>query len=524
MKITFLNEADPFGSYKKSAAQSNLANVKMELTREESLSILQSKCDKLAELFLDMMNDVSLETSSISGKYKYKTDTGTTEKYIFLELSNCVVNRVFNMAKSKEMQLNIIKNVYCNNHAIEYMMSHGCFILPLVDTTDFSKYKNNDSKDIIPYKNMTKDIAEAAEKVIKSHLSKFPSYASVIPNKVKIVIVRDVFNSFNLDDLDYSGALELYKDYDDGIERKLLPYMGFTGKGVIFRYPGKGNSCLKYIIDNCTLLPSYCNITPTKENATILKAMADPSPWMFNKIVINLIRTDLPTVIDNNFYSIKLLKFAVDKGILVKKYKEYPSSLLIFISIKDVIKNLKEVKLLKQEVSNSGLDDYVTYDFGVDARKMITSYMIIGKELSVEQAEQEKINIGNLKRRVYEFDCNNSTEIDSVVTDFIKECDKVLTDDNIKQIVEANVKKSLPVIMKNILKSNPLCKSSSNKILLCDIFKNDINKCNLILVLDPGSVKLNKNLVIRVNTNFWLVGARGYSEYIPKQINIEIPL
>ena len=523
MKIEYLYEAGTFGSYKNVSKQSNLDSVKRELAREASLSVLQNRCDELAELFLDMLNDVSLETSSISGQYKYKTNTGTTEKYIFLELSNCVVNRAFNMAKSKKMQLNIIKNVYCNIHAIEYMMSHECFILPLVDTTDFSRYKNNDSKDIIPYKNMTKAVAEAAEKIIKSHLSKFPSYASVIPNKVKIVIVRDVFNAFNLDGLDYSGALELYKDDNDSIEHKLLPYMGFTGKGVIFKYPGKGNSCLKYIIDNCTLLPIYCNITPTKENAPILKAMADPSPWMFNKIVINLIRTDLPTVIDNNFYSIKLLKFAVDKGILVKKSKEYPSSLLIFISIKDVIKNLKEVKILKREISNSGLNNYVTYDFNVDRGKAIKSFMTIGKELSVDQAEQERINIDNLKRRVYEFDCNNSTEIESIVTDFIKECDKVLTDDNIKQIVEANMKKSLQATMKNILKFNSFRKSSSNKILLCDIFKNDI-KCNLMLILDPGSIELNKNLVIHVNANFCLAGARGYIQRTSEDINIEIPL
>ena len=33
MKITFLNEAGPFGSYKKATAQSNIANVKKELAK-----------------------------------------------------------------------------------------------------------------------------------------------------------------------------------------------------------------------------------------------------------------------------------------------------------------------------------------------------------------------------------------------------------------------------------------------------------------------------------------------------------
>ena len=527
MKIEYIYEAGVFGSYKKANAQSNIDNAKRELVRDAALSVIKNNCDELAELFFDMLNEVSLETSAVSNKYNYKTTTGTKEKYNFLELSNCIVNRNFKMVKSKEMQLNIIKNVYCNRPAIEYMVSNGCFILPLMDTTDFYRYMNNDSKDIIPYKNMTKTIADAAEKVIKSHLSKFPSYAHVIPNKVKIVILRDIFDNNNLGELDYSETLESFKDSDNIIERKLLSYMGFTNKGVIFKYPGKGNSCLNYIIDNCTLLVSNSNINPTKENAPILKAMADPSPWMFNKLVINFIRTDLSTVIANNFYSIKLLKFAIDKGVLVKKYKEYPSSLLIYITIKDVIKNIKYIKALKQEVSNNGLDDYITYEFR-DADKMIDSYMVIGKELSVEQAEQEGIIIDDIKRRVYEFDCNNSTEIESVANDIIKSCGKFLTDadDNIKQIIETKVKKSLPVIMKNIYKSNPRCKSSSNKILLCDIFKDDVNKCNLLYNLIPDFIKLNENgnLVVSISINVMVVGAKGYSEYIPQQIKIEIPL
>ena len=43
---------------------------------------------------------------------------------------------------------------------------------------------------------MTKTIADTAEKVIKSHLSKFPSYASIIPNKVKIVLLKDIYNTY----------------------------------------------------------------------------------------------------------------------------------------------------------------------------------------------------------------------------------------------------------------------------------------------------------------------------------------
>ena len=39
MKITFLNEAGVFGTYKKATAQSNIANVKKELARDAANNI-----------------------------------------------------------------------------------------------------------------------------------------------------------------------------------------------------------------------------------------------------------------------------------------------------------------------------------------------------------------------------------------------------------------------------------------------------------------------------------------------------
>ena len=166
MKITFLNEAGVFGTYKNVTRQSNIDNVKKELAREAANHILEKSCDELAELYLDMLKDVNLETITISNKYKYKnTETGIEEESNLIELSNYAANKYFTMSTTKEMQLNLIKNVYCNRPAIEYMVSKGCFILPLIDTkrrwTMFG-----DSKEIISYKNMTKTVAAAAEKVI----------------------------------------------------------------------------------------------------------------------------------------------------------------------------------------------------------------------------------------------------------------------------------------------------------------------------------------------------------------------
>ncbi len=245
-----------------------------------------------------MLNEVNSQIKAISIKYYYRRGIGGIY-YVIPELSNYVVNKYFRESKKKrEMRLNIIKNVYCNRPAIEYMVSQGCFILPLVDTTnrwlDFENYK-----DAISYKNMTKAIADAAEKVIKQHLSKFPSYASTIPNKVKIVILKEFLAAYKLSQ-----------------EENLLSYMGITDKSN-FEYPvGQGSSCLNFILNNWPSLLYHCNIDLIKPNESIWKSIAGPSPWMFNNISIVSITADISTLSADNFYGVKLLKFALDNGAL----------------------------------------------------------------------------------------------------------------------------------------------------------------------------------------------------------------
>ena len=334
MKIEYIYEAGVFGSYKKTNAQSNIDNAKKELARDALNRVLENQCDELAELYLDMLNEVNSKASAISCKYSYKSSIGEIY-YVISELSNYVINRYFT-EKRREMQLNIIKNVYCNRLAIKYMVSQGCFILPLVDTTNKWWTFFYDYKDVISYKNMIKTIAAAAEKVIKRHLSKFNSYASAIPNKVKIVILHN----FNV--------------YRSGQEEELLSYMGITDK-CDFEYPvGQGSSCLNYILNNCLSSINYqCNINLVKTDEPIWKAIAEPSPWMFNKIIVMGITSDLPTVSVDNFYSIKLLKFVLDKGLLDKEFSKF------VINIDK--KNAKSLNTLKQEVYNNGLDEYVIY-------------------------------------------------------------------------------------------------------------------------------------------------------------------
>lgn len=336
MKIDYIYEAGVFGSYKKANVQSNVDNAKRDLTKGAQNSVLESKCDELAELYLDMLNEVNSKIDTISYKYNYRRGIGEIY-YVIPELSNYIVNKYFiKSEKRREMQLNIIKNVYCNMPAIEYMVSQGCFILPLVDTTN--RWLNfNNYKDVISYKTMIKSIAEAAEKVIKSHLSKFSSYASIIPNNVKIVMLEDIFNT-----------------YRSSQEEKLLSYMGITDK-CDFEYPvGQGSSCLNYILDNCAPLIYQCDISPVKSNESIWKSILETSPWMFNKIVFTSIIVDLPMISADNFYGVKILKFALDKGALIK------SQSILFI---DTIhkKDMESLKALDQEFFNNGLDEYVIY-------------------------------------------------------------------------------------------------------------------------------------------------------------------
>ena len=337
MKIEYIYEAGVFGSYKKANAQSNIDNAKRELARDAQKGIIESKCDELAELYLDMLNEVNSKCRVITINYNYKSETGFVYNPCILELSN-YVNAYFNVSRKNDIRLNIIKNVYCNRLAIEYMKSQGCFILPLVDTTN-PWLVFNDSKDIISYKNMIKAIVDAAEKIIKPHLSKFPSYAFNIPNKVKIVLLKDI-NTY------------LHKD-------EFLSYMGITNNSY-FEYPtGQGSSCLNYILDNCNSLVCKFNITPAKSYEHIWIALTEPSPWLFNKTALTSIKVDLLTVAKDDFYGIKLLKLALDNGILSKRY----TSFVIFMYNYDT-ENTKLIKELQRKISNNGLDKYITYHYG----------------------------------------------------------------------------------------------------------------------------------------------------------------
>ena len=533
MKIEYIYEAGVFGSYKKANAQSNIDNAKKELTRDAALHVLESRCDELAELYFDMLNEVSLEASIIC-------KDADKEKSNLVELSKYLANKYFMRSRKKEMQLNLIKNMYCNKLAIEYMVSKGCFILPLVDIKHGWTFFN-DAKEIIPYKNMTKTVAEAAEKIIKSHLSKFPSYAFNIPNKVKIVILSNVF-FYDLNSSYHSKAEENFFSSLD---------IDIINNSVDFKYPvGQGSSCLNYILNTFnSLLCNNLNVKPIKSDEHIWKTMAEPSPWMFNKIELTSITTNLSTVSADNFYGIKLLKFAIDKGVLLRE-----NGHCIKICIDNVIKNMQYVKKLKQEISNNGLDKYVSYYFN-DMHNYTETFINIGKELSTEQTEQEGIIIDSLKTRVYEFDYKDVAEVDSTTEKMVKACDKFLTnaDDStkqsIKQMIEFKLKTYLPDLMSKISTSKPNCISSSNKILLCDYYKYSENinpniaNSNIRVVIDPNKIQFNKkgNLVFCVGFDFKLpvrgvntkynnkassrqTSGKNYEYINGKQIKIEITL
>ena len=331
--------------------------------------------------------------------------------------------------------------------------------------------------------------------------------------------------------------------------------MGITDEDVNdvnFEYPvGEGSSFLNYILDKYSLFEANNpSIFPVKSDEQFWKSIIEPTPWLYNKIAFTYFGTNLSDLVTDNFYSIKLLKFAVDNGILFKKYVD-----CIMICIDDVLKNMQYIKKLKQELSNNGLDKYVSYSFN-DMKPYSDSFVNIGKKITSEKAEQEGILIDSLNRGVYEFDYKDTIEVESAVKNMLKACDKCLTDagaDNstkqtIKQQAEVKLKKYLPDLMNKISTSKPNCISSSNKILLCDYYKyNEDNNTslansNIRVVIDTNKTQFNKNdnlvfcigfdfkLPVKgVNTNYSVKGKRRNSgknyEYISgKQIKIEIPL
>ena len=546
MKIEYIYEAGVFGSYKKTNVQSNIDNAKRDLTKGAQNSIIESKCDELAKLYFDMLNEVTINVMTICNKY------AGNKKHDLLELSNYIAYKYFDLPKTKEMQLNLIKNMYCNRPAIEYMISQGCFILPLIDRNFMWGYFFNSTKDISSFKNITKTIAESAEKIIKSYLSKLPSYnipsyVSIIPTKVKIVLTQS-----------FTSNIYKYISKDD---KQLFSYMGITSIGTIgndvndvnFEYPvGQGSSFLNYILDKYSLFEANNpSIFPVKSDEQFWKSIIEPTPWLYNKIVFTHFETNLSDLAADNFYSIKLLKFTVDNDILFKKYVN-----CIIICIDDVLTNMQYIKKLKQELSNNGLDKYVSYSFN-DMKPYRESFVDIGKKITSKNAEQEGILIDSLGRGVYEFDYKDAAEVESAVKNILKGCDKCLTDagaDNstkqtIKQLAEVKLKKYLPELMSKISTSKPNCISSSNKILLCDYYKysednnTSIAYSNIRVVIDTNKTQFNKNdnLVFCIDFDFKLpvrgvntkynnkassrqTSGKNYEYISGKQIKIEIPL
>ena len=534
MKIEYIYEAGVFGSYKKTNAQSNIDNAKKDLTKGAAIHVLESKCDELAELYLDMLNEVNSQINAISTKYKYKVNSSRTEESYLLELSNYITKRYYTAFREKEMQLNLIKNIYCNRPAIEYMLSQGCFILPLVDIYRTSSFFY-DPKEVIPYKNMIKTVANTAEKIIKTHLSKFLSHTvfATILNKVKIITLSDAF---------------WLNTYQSNNKKQFFSYMGITDKGVEFEYPvGQGSSCLDYILDKyTTILCNRVEIDPTKSNEHIWKyMMPESSPWMYNKITFDNIKTNLLAVSADNFYGIKLLKYALDNGIVMTDH-----GACINIHIYDALKNIQSIHKLKQEVSNNGLDMYVIYHFN-DMDRFPELSVNIGKKITSEKAKQEGISIDDFEYDIYEFDYNNTTEVESAAKKIVNVCDKLLsgadksTKQRIKQIAEDAVKNYLPKLMSRILKSKPHCVCYSNKILLSGFYPKKLgikNDNNLKALIDTTKIQLNKNgnLMFYIDISF-SVPVRGinpkyiksssrqtseiyYEGIYGKQIKIEIPL
>ena len=175
----------------------------------------------------------------------------------------------------------------------------------------------------------------------------------------------------------------------------------------------------------------------------------------------------------------------------------------------------------------------------------------IGKKITSEKAKQEGISIDDFEYDIYEFDYNNTTEVESAAKKIVNVCDKLLsgadksTKQRIKQIAEDAVKNYLPKLMSRILKSKPHCVCYSNKILLSGFYPKKLgikNDNNLKALIDTTKIQLNKNgnLMFYIDISF-SVPVRGinpkyiksssrqtseiyYEGIYGKQIKIEIPL
>lgn len=506
MKITFLNEAGAFGSYKKRNRDSIYNSTRRELTGVALDSIVEARIDELAEVYFNMINEIDEVVNVAFSKFtfkstRYRSNDNPTDMHI---LFNYAVSKDFK--NDKNAYLNILKHAYCNRFAIEYMAKLNEFYIPIVDTRNgphTTNFPNALPDNIKEYCDIISNIGAKVEKILKKYEPMIkaivPSLPS-IPTSPKFINIDCDFGMAYLTKLRplYNAAGITITYY------QLTQYRaGSKLESDMFVYPGKMQEAIQEMMKFDTVYVDFHHndFEFNKKNEKVWNSVPAEIPYLHNKFYIGRIGTSIKNLSEDNFYGLKMLKQLIDTNVFL------PDATHLGIDAPSApITHLKELSVIKKfvdsaNITNAGFDFY-------DRGNMMVYVAALGKKMTPVDAEKEGIDVNSLKRSVYEFDYSNSTAVKTAATTIInnvlKNCSPSTKKDAIDKLTQF-----IPGLMTKVATAKPHCISSTNKILLCDFHQND---------------KAGGNFRVEFRTDHIIFSKKGNSVFIYVEMQFKVPV
>lgn len=544
MKINFLNEAGPFGSY-KNRNKETADKARRELNAAALDHAVEVRIDELAEAYLSMLNEIDSIVNSAFSKFTFNNKEYSLD-------SPCNMHILFNYAIDRDFRndanvyLNTIKHVYCNLSAIEYMAKLNAFYIPIIDTSvrrqhRTSQFVNAAPDNIKEFCDIISDVGTKTEKILKKHESIIknivPGFPG-IPTTPKFVNIdcdlhyrwyleelHTLYNSSGILTIDNSGTPVLhYSIYDTKIAYE--PFI----------YPGRMTEAIQEMMKYDTIRVDFhdSNIEFDKNNEKFWNSVQREIPYLHNKFYFGYLGdVSIDTLSKDNFYSLKMLKHLIDNKVVL------PDTLMRILAPNSIFTKLNEISVIKKFIDSNGLTN-VEFDFN-DLGKSIEYFATLGKKMKPEDAEKEGIDVNSLKRTVYEFDYSNTSTVRAAATAIVNNIIKNGSA-NIKQVAIDKLAEYIPTIMSKVAVAKPNCISSTNKILLCDFyqdfnlggnFRSEIRQYDSVFNKKNGSLIIYIEMQFKVpvrglNPNYKNIGKRtsgkNYEFISGKKIKIEIPL
>ena len=544
MKITFLNEAGPFGSYKKRNKTTIIDAASRDMFGVALDSVVEARIDELAEVYLSMLNEIDSIVNSAFSKFTFNNEDYSPDS------SPCNMHILFNYAVSKNFKndknvyLNILKHVYCNRFAIEYMANLNNFYIPIIDTCSrrygTTQFYNASFDNIKEFCNIISKAGKKTEKILKKY---GPIIKDIVPSLPNIPTSPKFIN---IDcNLYYNYYLrELYPLYNSaGMTVETGQYLAYHKdttkiKSDPFKYPGKMKDAIQEMMKFDTIPVTINNIEFHKAYEKLWNSIQSEIPYLHNKLYFASIKlVSISDLAKYDFYGLKMLKHLIDNKVVL------PNTYVRILAPSAVFTNLNEVIVIKKFIDSNNLTN-MTFNFD-DSNNIMEYFASLGKKMTPKDVEKEGIDVNSLKRSVYEFDYSNPATVKAAATTIINGVIKIKNgSDSIKQVAINKLEEFIPTVMAKVAASKPNCINSTNKILLCDFHQNDNSGGNFRVEIRQNDITFNKkndSIIIYIEIQFKVpvrgvnpnynnkntsqrTSGKNYEFISGKKIKLELPL